>query len=284
MANITLGSLILIMSTTKFKKEKLFHTVKHSKHNICRKSQERLWDKFGKEEKNSNPKTREQLIMQYAYLVNWVVNRLPINALKGLDREDLIGYGTIGLIEAIDRFDQSRNSNFESFAMTRIRGSIYDQLRAADHLSRGSRKRVKNLIKVTQEMEQRLGRYPSDGELAGELKVSLEDLRTVQRESQIGIYSLDDFRGSDESSTTVVDTISSNDDSIIDELTENELKQELTKAIDLLPEREKAVIGLYHYKRLTFKEIAEVMSFSESRASQLHARAISLLKSRMVQD
>ena len=272
------------MSTTKFKKERLFHTTKRSKQNICRKSQERLWSQFGKEEKKKDLKTREQLIMQYAYLVNWVVNRLPINALKGLDREDLIGYGTIGLIESIDRFDQTRNSSFESFAMTRIRGSIYDQLRAADHLSRGSRKKVKSLVKATQEMEQRLGRYPSDNEIAGELKVSLEDLRAIQREAQIGIYSLDESRGHDEDSTTVIDTVSSNDESIVDELQENELKQELTKAIDLLPEREKTVIGLYHYKNLTFKEIAEVMSFSESRASQLHARAISLLKSKMVKD
>lgn len=276
------------MSTTKSnfrKKEKLFHaTLKRYSKNVCNKSVERLWNRLEQDKKNNALKSREQLIMQYAYLVSWVVNRLPIHALKGLDKEDLIGYGTIGLIEAIDRFDQTRNSNFESFAMIRIRGSIYDQLRAVDHLSRGSRKRVKSLIKITQEIEQRLGRYPSDKELAGELKVSLEDLRVIQKEAQISIYSLDESRGSDDDHLTLADSVSSGDSSIVDELEESELKQELTKAIDLLPEREKTVIGLYHYKNLTFKEIAEVMSFSESRASQLHARAISLLKSRMVKD
>lgn len=265
-------------------KNALHNTVKskYAKKEVCKQSSERLWNKLTREKSSKDLKTREQLIMHYAYLVNWVVYRLPLNALKGMDKDDLIGYGTIGLIEAVDRFDHTRNSSFESFAVTRIRGSIYDQLRAQDHLSRGSRKRVKDLLKAAGELEQRLGRYPSDNELAQELSISLEELRQVQQEAQIGIFSLDENRGNGEDALTLTETISSNSESIVDELEETELRKRLEKAINTLPERERTVIGLYHFKQLTFKAIAEIMSFSESRASQLHARAISMLKAKML--
>ena len=234
---------------------------------------------------NLSSENRDKLIRKYVYLVNWVVGRLPVSSLKGIDREDLIGYGTIGLIEAVDRFDPTRNSNFGSFAITRIRGSIYDQLRAADWLTRGSRKKVKNLYKATAKLENELGRYPTNNEIAKELTISIEELRAIQQESQIGIFSLDEPRDhNSEDHTTLVDSVSSHDIPFLEGLEEDELKVRLVKAIDTLPEREKAVVGLYHYKRLTFKEIANVMDFSESRASQIHARAISLLKSKLLKD
>lgn len=231
--------------------------------------------------KAANPVNRDEFIRKYAYLVNWIVSRLPVNSLKGFEREDLIGYGTIGLIEAVDRYDAERGVSFESFAITRIRGSIYDELRASDLLSRGSRKKVKNLAKATSDLESKLGRTPTDAELANELLITKEELRQIQQESQIGVSSLDESRESSEESTSLIDTISYDTVSTLDEMEETELKQSLVKAIDGLPEREKLVIGLYHYKKLTFKEIAHVMEFSESRASQLHARAISLLKEKL---
>lgn len=244
---------------------------------------------FSAQEKNKKDvcgksNTRDGLIRKYVYLVNWVVGRLPVTNLRDMDRDDLIGYGTLGLIEAVDRFDPTRNTNFESFAITRIRGSIYDQLRASDWLSRGSRKKVKNLLKATNKLEGELNRYPSNLELAKELSLSLDELRAIQQEAQIGIYSLDEPRDNSDEGNSVVDSISSKSILPLEELEENELKEHLTKAVEALPEREKTVIGLYHYKKLTFKEIAEIMDFSESRASQIHARAISLLKSKMLKD
>ena len=187
--------------------------------------------------------------------------------------------------DSLGEFDSTRNSNFESFAITRIRGSIYDQLRAVDLLTRGSRKKVKNLFKASNNLETKLGRYPNDKELAEELSISLQELRIIQQEAQLGIFSLDEPRDNSlEDNTPIVDSVSSNNTPLLDELEENELKERLTKAVDTLPEKEKTVIGLYHYKKLTFREIAEVMDFSESRASQVHARAISLLKSTMLKD
>ena len=265
----------------------IFQAQEKNKRNVCRRSNAKLWENHVIEQKleNGNSNTsRDKLIRQYAYLVNWVVSRLPMASLKGMDREDLIGYGTIGLIEAVDRFDTTRNSNFESFAIARVRGSIYDQLRASDWLTRGSRKKVKNMYKVTSELENKLGRYPSDKELALELSVTMEELRVVQQEAQIGIFSLDEPRDGSEDSSSLADSVSSPSVTLLEEIEENELKERLTKAIDGLPERERQVVGLYHYKNLTFKEIAEVMDFSESRASQIHARAISLLKSKMLKD
>lgn len=249
-------------------------------------------DVFAAQEKNKrnlcsqtkNAKNREQMIMHYAYLVNWVANRFPIASLKGMEKDDLIGYGTLGLIEAIDRFDEKKSNSFESFAITRIRGSIYDQLRAADHLTRGSRKKVKNLSKVTNELERKLGRYPSDVEIANELSLSLEELRAIQQEAQIGIYSLDETRNDSDESMSLSEMLPSNGVDILHKIEENEMMDLLAKAVECLPERERTIIGLYHYKKLTFKEIAEIMDFSESRASQLHARAISLLKSTLVKE
>ncbi|MBI3591480.1 MAG: FliA/WhiG family RNA polymerase sigma factor [Candidatus Melainabacteria bacterium] len=266
---------------------KLLHAQERNKKNVCRLSNKKLWDSH-LEEKNaggSGSENRDHLIRKYAYLVSWVVGRLPVTSLQGMDRDDLIGYGTIGLIEAVDRFDPKRNASFESFAITRIKGSIYDQLRASDWLTRGSRKKVKNLFKATSNLEAKLGRYPNNKELAEELSVSPQELRAIQQEAQIGIFSLDEPRDNfSEESPTVIDSVSSNSASVLDELEENELKECLTKAIEALPEKEKTVVGLYHYKKLTFKEIAEIMDFSESRASQIHARAITLLKSKMLKE
>lgn len=226
--------------------------------------------------------SRDELIRKYAYLVNWIVSRLPVNSLKGYEREDLIGYGTIGLIEAVDRYDTERGVSFESYAITRIRGSIYDELRASDLLTRGSRKKVKNLTKAVTDLESKLGRYPTDKEVASELSITAEELRQIQQEAQVGVSSLDESKDNSEEGYSLVDTISYDTVSTLEEMEETELKELLIKAINSLPEREKTVIGLYHYKKLTFKEIAHVMDFSESRASQLHARAIAILKSKLI--
>lgn len=261
----------------------IFKAQENNKKNVCRRSNEKLWAKHCTG--IPNPENRDELIRKYLYLVNWVVSRLPVTSLKGIEKEDLVGYGIVGLIEAVDRFDPGRNTNFESFAIARIRGSIYDQLRASDWLTRSSRKRVKSLLKASSSLENKLGRYPSNKELAEELSISLEELRTIQQEAQIGIFSLDEPRDNySDDNTSLVENVSSNKVSVLEELEENELKNHLIKAIDTLPEREKTVVGLYHYKKLTFKEIAEIMNFSESRASQIHARAISLLKSKMLKD
>lgn len=261
----------------------IFEAQERNKKSPCKKTNGHLWEKFTSS--NKNQQDRNELIGKYIYLVNWVVGRLPLTSIKEMDRDDLTGYGIIGLIEAVDRFDPGRNSSFESFAITRIKGSIYDQLRASDWLTRGSRKKVKNLFKATSELENKLNRYPTDEELAKELSISREELQAVQQEAQVGIFSLDEPKDNyaDENSA-LVDSVSSNARSALEELEENELKELLTKAINCLPEREKTVLGLYHYKKLTFKEIAEIMDFSESRASQIHARAISLLKSKMMKD
>lgn len=225
---------------------------------------------------------REKLILKYNYLVKGVVSRLPVYGLRDMDRDDLIGYGTIGLIEAVDRFDPSRNVCFESFAVARIRGAVYDQLRASDLLSRGSRKRVKTLAKAVNKLENELNRYPTDEEISLEMEITLQDLRKIRQEAQVGVYSLDEKKDSTDENSSMLESISSNDCSIQDLMEERELIQALSKAIDCLPEKEKAVVSLYHYNKLTFKEIAHIMSFSESRASQVHAKAVSLLRDKMI--
>lgn len=270
--------------TLKRKASNVFRAQDKNKKKSCT-TIKKLVDRIENDKNEVHAEDRDKLIRKYVYLVNWVVGRLPLTALKGIDREDLVGYGTVGLIEAVDRFDPAKSNSFESFAITRIRGAVYDQLRAEDWLTRGSRKKVKSLQKATAKLENELGRYPTNEEIAKELGIVISELRAIQQEAQIGTFSLDEPRdASFDDSSTVVDTISSGATHLLEELEEDELKMRLAKAIEALPDREKTVIGLYHYKRLTFKEIATVMNFSESRASQIHARAISLLKSKLLRD
>lgn len=226
--------------------------------------------------------SRETLILKYSSLVKSIVNRLPVNNIPGIDKEDLISYGTIGLIEAVDRFDTSKNVTFETYASTRIRGAIYDELRTLDVLSRGSRKKVKSLSAAVLRLEAKLNRTPTDSEIVEEMQISLADLRAIRQEADLSVSSLDEKKEYSDEGSSLVESISSNEKSAQEKIEESELLQVLTRAIDCLPERERTVIGLYHYDKLTFKEIAEVMEFSESRASQLHTKAIALLREKMI--
>jgi RNA polymerase sigma factor FliA len=239
----------------------------------------RLWNKY--QTKNKPLQLREQLIKRYAYVVNWVIGRYPNLDTGDFDREDLLGYGTIGLIEAIDRYNPQAKCSFETFAITRIRGEILDFLRSRDFLSRTGRSRVKRFNEALANLEIKLGRTPTDAEIMENLDLDSEELRTIQKEANALIFSLDQTeqtRPFEDSNITMIDNIVS-DGQTQEEFTEQSLlRDKLAKSIDSLAARDRLVIALYHYQKLTFKEIGEVLNVSESRASQLHVRALQRLK------
>jgi len=239
----------------------------------------RLWNKYTS--KNKPLQLREQLIKRYAYIVNWVIGRFPNIGTADFDREDLLGYGTIGLIEAIDRYNPQQKCSFETFAINRVRGEILDFLRSRDFLTRSGRSRVKRLQEAMAKLEANLGRAPSDDEVKSFLNINDEDLRIIQREANAVIFSLDSTEATkpfEETRTSLVDNIISETQSQ-EEYTENNLlKEKLTGAIDSLNPRERLVVALYHYQKLTFREIGEVLGVSESRASQLHMRVLQKLR------
>lgn len=243
-----------------------------------------LWKSYKKSP--GNAKLREQLILKYLHLVRYVVSRMPITLPISIATEDLISYGTLGLMEAVERFDPNRGLKFETYAVTRIRGAIIDQLRFQDWIPRGVRRRSKELSATMQKMEEELGRAPNDEELAERMGVSRQKLQVMLSETQNLMLSLDDTFGSDPSGSnmTLLDLVEDkNSPDPQGEFETGELRKRLAQAIASLPEREKLLIALYYHENMTLREIGDIIRVSESRACQLHAQAILRLRSKLSQ-
>ena len=203
-----------------------------------------------------------------------------------VEESDLISYGLLGLIGAIERFDTEREIKFETFAVARIKGAIIDELRSLDWVPRSVRARARQVERAHQKLEAKLQRAPTDEEMAAELEISVEDFQGVLLEiANSSVLALDDLwtfadpEGG--SQVSVLDTIQ--DPGGIDPESEaqaSEVKDRLADAIESLPERERLVIALYYYENLTLREIGEVLGVTESRVSQLHTKAVIGLRSR----
>ncbi len=220
---------------------------------------------------------REQMIVRHAPLVRQVVGRLTVVLPQVLDRDDLLSYGTIGLIEAVDRFNPAMGTSFEGFAADRIRGSVIDALRMTDWVPRTARKRARDIQRAFAELEQLLGRPPADEEVASSLDLSLTQLHRAMADAVTTMVSLHKpMRGpdGDDGGALLIDAIA---DEAIDpgrEVELAELHQHVVEALRKLEERERLVLSLYYEQSLTLKEIGQVLEISESRVWQLHARAI----------
>lgn len=241
-----------------------------------------LWNTYC--QNKTNHKLRETIILHYMHLAKYVVGRLVISLPVSINNDDLMGYGIEGLIEAVDRFDPNRGLKFETYAITRIRGAIIDNLRSQDWVPRGVRKRTKNLQEAVAKLEQELGRTPTEDELVKELNIPKAKLSQLISESSNLMLSLDESRDSSisQGSASLLDTIEDKDSpDPQSEYEAIELKNNLSKAIASLPEREKMVVALYYHENMTLKEIGQVISVSESRVCQLHAQAIMRLRGKL---
>jgi RNA polymerase sigma factor FliA len=229
---------------------------------------------------------RDRLILTYAPLVKYVAGRLGSGLPAHVDEGDLVSYGLLGLISAIDRYDPSRDVKFETYAIARIKGSILDELRALDWVPRSVRSRAREIERAIAELERKLGRAPTDEEIAAKLSISedeLEDsLTNISRSSIAALDELWTVSGSGGDQIALIDTIE--DESTPDPqaaLSQTEIRDAIADAIARLPEREKLVVTLYYYEDLTLREIGEVLGVTESRVSQLHTKAVLRLKSRL---
>lgn len=258
-------------------------TPNHKNPEVLRELQE-TWGRYKRNPKNKI--AREKIILHYLHLVRYVVSRLPVSLPTSIAPEDLISYGTIGLMEAIERFDPGRGLKFETYAVTRIRGSIIDQLRSQDWIPRGVRKRSKELNESYAKLEEQLGRAPTDDELATFMNLPKPKVQQMLAESVNLVLSLDDSLGGDGdgNSLSLMDTVmDKNSPNPEGELEANDLRRRLAESINALPEREKLLIALYYHENMTLKEIGEVISVSESRVCQLHAQAILRLRNKLSQ-
>jgi len=245
-----------------------------------------IWSEFVA---TRRPDLRDALITEYAPLVRFVVSRLGIPPTTILEADDLVSYGMIGLINAVDRFDPARGVRFEAFATARIRGAVIDQLRALNWLPRSAVARVRQIEHALATLEQRLGRPAKEQEAAAEVGVSTDRYRQMLLEVGIVVLSLDAPLGSlmqDDEVASLSDLLEdSHTLGPADQVEQQEMTAMLGAAIDRLPERERLLLSLYYQEELTMKEISKVMGVSESRICQLHMQAVLRLRSVMnVQD
>ena len=228
---------------------------------------------------------RDRLILSYAPLVKYVAGRLGSGLPAHVDEGDLASYGLLGLINAIERYDPSRDIKFETYAIVRIKGAIIDELRALDWVPRSVRSRAREIERAIAELESRLGRAPSDEEIAAKIGISVDELaESLTDISRSSIAALDELWSvsGEGDQVSLLDTIEDTSGARpADALDETDLRETLADAIARLPEREKLVITLYYYEELTLREIGEVLGVTESRISQLHTKAVLRLKSRL---
>jgi RNA polymerase sigma factor for flagellar operon FliA len=241
-----------------------------------------LWLEY---RRRGDPKLRDRLILTYAPLVKYVAGRLGSGLPAHVDDEDLVSYGLIGLMGAIERYDPERDVKFETYAVTRIKGAIIDELRALDWVPRSVRSRARDIQRTIGELEARLGRAPTDEEIAGKLGIAQDELEESLTEiSRTSIAALDELWTVSDAGDqialidTIEDTHGPDPQASLDK---TELKEAIGEAIARLPEREKLVVTLYYYEELTLREIGEVLGVTESRVSQLHTKAVLRLKARL---
>ena len=245
-----------------------------------------LWRRY---KDDGDQGARERLVLAYAPLVKYVAGRMSSGLPAHVEEADLISYGLLGLISAIERFDPGREIRFETFAITRIKGSIIDELRSLDWVPRSVRARAREIERANAKLEHQLHRAPNDKEMAEALDLSIDEFQeSLVKISNSSVVALDElWTVSDSSGDTVslLDTIQ--DPAAVDpaqEMDLTDMRDRLADAIARLPEREKLVVALYYYKNLTLREIGEVLGVTESRVSQLHTKAVLRLKSRLQGD
>lgn len=238
---------------------------------------QKLWDEY---RKKRTPELREKIIIEYAGLVKVVAGRLSMYLGYNVEYDDLVGYGTFGLIDAIDKYDFDKGVKFETYASVRIRGAILDQIRKMDWIPRTLRQKQKKVDAAYKKIELETGRPATDEEIAKELEISLDELDDWQNQTKVSnLISLDDYM---EQGETKVEIASSEDYVQPEKVVEQQaLKQILIDALELLTEKEKKVIVLYYYEELTLKEISSILEVTESRVSQLHTKALQKLKNKL---
>lgn len=237
------------------------------------------WVKF---KEDNDPQVRQRLLQEYLPLVKNVAGRMAMGFPRSVELNDLVNTGVIGLIEALTNFDPARGVKFETYAVPRIRGAILDELRSLDWVPRSTRAKSRAIEKSTSQLENRLGRPPSQRELAKSLKISTQELFSAMDDvSSTTMLSLDELIYKEEDNRQVprVETLQDlSTQSALGDMEKEELKAYLIQAISHLSEQERLVVALYYYEELTLKEIGEVMQISESRVSQIHTKAVLKLR------
>ncbi len=229
---------------------------------------EQIWAEF---RATGEAGLRNRLVLQYAPLVKYVAGRLRTRMPDSVDPDDLVSDGVLGLMDAIERFEPARGLSFQTFAVPRIRGAIIDGMRSMDFVPRSVRDKLRTVQRAQVSLEERLGRVPEDVEVAREVGIPVQQLRDLSRQANSNHANLDDFDLADELSSAADHQVEQGD-----------VNASLMRVVDQLGERDQVIIALYYFEGLTLAEIGQVLGVTESRVSQVHRRATTTLREKLV--
>ncbi len=243
---------------------------------------EALWQRY---RDTGDPQVRERLIVHYAPLVKYVAGRVAVGMPANVEHADLVSYGIFGLMDAIEKYDLDKGFKFETYAVTRIKGAIIDELRSIDWVPRSVRAKARQLEAAMQRLEHDLHRTPTDDELAEELGWTLDELHdTLARVSMTSVAALDETLDVAGDRISLVDTLQDLTATLPEESFEDEeTKQMLRETLTRLSEREQTVLGLYYFEGMTLSQIGDVLGVTESRICQIHTKAVLSLRTKLLE-
>ncbi len=227
--------------------------------------------------------SREEIVHKYLHLVKYVAGRISVNLPPNVEINDLINDGILGLIDAIEKYDDDRGVKFETYAITRINGAILDALRSLDWVPRAVRQRARELERTYQELEIELGRAASADEVAARMGVTRKELdHLMQRVRGTSVISLEEHLPNEKGyEIPLVDTLKDGESDVTSAVEQREVNSTLVAAVESLPHQERTVISLYYFEGQTLKEIKSALNVSESRVSQIHAQAVIHLRQKL---
>nr|WP_314544411.1 RNA polymerase sigma factor FliA [uncultured Massilia sp.] len=223
---------------------------------------------------------KNSLLTEHMPLVKRLAHHMKAKLPPSVEVDDLIQAGMMGLLDAINRYEENQGAQFETYAVLRIRGAMLDELRSSDWMPRSTRSNMRKVEQAMASLQQSLGRPPSESEVAQSLKLSLADYQEMLGDSgghQLVYY--EDFHDDADGNDSFLDRYAVDDDDPLSSLLDSDFRHAVIDAIDALPPREKMLMGLYYEEELNLKEIGAVMGVSESRVSQLHTQAVARLRS-----
>ncbi|MFI6943515.1 RNA polymerase sigma factor WhiG [Streptomyces sp. NPDC050418] len=245
-------------------------------------SLDELWRSY---KTTGDGRLREQLILHYSPLVKYVAGRVSVGLPPNVEQADFVSSGVFGLIDAIEKFDIEREIKFETYAITRIRGAMIDELRALDWIPRSVRQKARNVERAYATLEAQLRRTPSEAEVASEMGIAVEELHAVFSQlSLANVVALEELLhvGGEGDRLSLMDTLEDTAaDNPVEVAEDRELRRLLARAINTLPDREKTVVTLYYYEGLTLAEIGNVLGVTESRVSQIHTKSVLQLRAKL---
>ena len=233
--------------------------------------------------KNLTLEERNKIVESYLPMIQCIARRISSRLPSNIQYNDLISSAVIGLMDAIQKYDPSRNNKFKTYAEFRVRGAILDALRAQDWTPRSVRDKAKRIDRVTKALEQKFSRPPNEKEIASALEVNLEEYHSMLNQTkEVSIVSIDESSIFNHTDKNFVLKMLDDTDSSLNQINKKSLHKVIVSAIKELPERQRIVLSLYYYEEFNLRKIGQILKVTESRVSQLHAQAIERLKYKLI--